>query len=181
MTNPEGQHQGRGSGTNGFVIVAALVLLGGIAAGVAWALVASPAQWEFTGSGWRIGETAIADRFSVVAWFSIIGVLASAVITIGLERLLPDTGWPILLLALGASALASVITWRIGVLFGPTDYTQLADLEAGRTAPESLAVGSLPPFLLWPLTAVAVVLVAELVRSGREFDQEIEFEYEIHG
>ena len=145
--------------------VAAVLVLGALS-GVAWLLLANPAEWEVTADGVILTEEGAKGRFGVIVTFVLIGIVASFVWGLVAGLKLHDVGWPLVpVFAIGA-LLASVIAWQIGAAFGPPDPASVTGSSVGDRLPQELTIDSFAPFLVWPIFALCGLLLAVYYSSG---------------
>lgn len=145
--------------TRVWIVLAGAVVTGGLSA-ILWSQLAQPAQWQVRDAGLVLTEEASQGQFAVVVVFTLIGVLASLVWSIGATVVLRDLGWPLVLVAVGGSLLAALVAWRLGVLLGPPPPGSVSGLSVGDTVPGELVLDSVAPFVMWPAAALMGVLLA---------------------
>ncbi len=67
-------------------------------------------------------------------------------------------GWPLVIIAAGAGAVATLIAWQLGMMWGPPDPSTVNGVAAGDTVPDELAVTVPAAFLAWSIAAIAGLL-----------------------
>ena len=142
------------------VVVSLAMLLLGIVSGLAWILLASPAQWEVREGGIVLTEAASRGQFSVIVVFVLIGIIVSLLWGWTATWLLADLGWLVIPLVVVLTSLAAVIAWRVGVELGPPPPGSVAGLSVGDRVPAQLVVDGLAPFVVWPVFGLVGVVGA---------------------
>ena len=142
------------------VVVSLAMLLLGIVSGLAWILLASPAQWEVRQGGIVLREAASRGQFSVIVVFVLIGIIVSLLWGWTATWLLADLGWIVIPLVVVLTSLAAVIAWRVGVELGPPPPGSVAGLAVGDRVPAQLVVDGLAPFVVWPVFGLLGVVGA---------------------
>ncbi len=150
------------------LLVSLGTLLTGLVGGLVWLWLAHPAEWEGRNGGLVLTEAAARGQFSVVVVFVLVGVVASVVTGWVTARVLPDLGWLVVPLVLVLSTLAALVAWRVGVELGPPDPATVAGVADGDRVPARLAVDTVGPFLVWPIFALAGVIIATWADGRRE-------------
>lgn len=141
-------------------VCAALTLLGGLAGGVAWMLLADPADWVGREGGIVLTEAAARGQFSVIVTFVAVGAVVSIVSGWAVARCVPDLGWFAVPVVVVLTALAGLVAWRVGVELGPPPPDTVQGVATGERVPAQLAVDGVAPFLVWPIFGVLGVIVA---------------------
>jgi hypothetical protein len=138
-----------GAGRDAVVVIGVLLLVG-VACGIVWSLVVTPAEFTKVANGGAMDEDQLSRQFGTDAWYVVIavvaGLVAGACLTWWRSRDAVLTSG----LLLAGSVLAAVAMALTGHLLGPGDpKATLAAAKLGVRVPESLDVGTRP---LWPLT-----------------------------
>lgn len=148
------------------------LLVAAALAGVAWGLLADPPRLEVRDYGTVLPESSSARAFGVEMLFIALGFTLCGVwgAVLGWRR--ADRGVLLVPVVIGASALASLLAWRIGVPLGPDDPAGLdaADLAVGQTVPLPLAVESFAAFLTWPIGGLLGLVLATWLHDGPRRD-----------
>lgn len=139
--------------------VAALLVLG-VASGIAWLLLASPAEWKVTSDGIILTEEGSKGRFGVIVTFVLIGIVVAFLWGFIAGFRLHGASAALVPVFAVAALLAGVIAWRIGVHFGPPDPASVTGTHVGDKIPQELAIDSFAPFLVWPIFALIGLLLA---------------------
>lgn len=143
------------------ILLCAAMLVIGVAAGFAWAQLAHPAEWEVrTGGSIVLTEAAARDQFSVIAVFMAVGAIGSLVWASSATLMLRSLGWWLTPLVIVATAAGAVIAWRLGIMVGPDGPLAAVHPAVGAKLPSKLAVDSVAPFLVWPISGLLGVLGA---------------------
>jgi hypothetical protein len=147
------------------------MLVLGAVGGLAWAWLADPAEWEVTARGVVLTEEAARGQFAVVVMFVSIGGVLSFLWGWAAGHALRELGWLLVPLFAAASALAALIAWRVGVALGPSDPRDVVRPALGDRLPAPLQIDAVAPFLVWPMLALAgLLLAAWLERSDESAD-----------
>lgn len=133
-------------------------VLTGIAGAVVWAQLAEPARWTVAGRGLQMGQEAVAAQFGVSLAFAVVGVGGGLLLGFLLGVLARPVGWPLVIIAAGAGAVATLIAWQLGMMWGPPDPSTVDGVTAGDTIPDELAVTFPAAFLAWSIAAIAGLL-----------------------
>jgi hypothetical protein len=139
--------------------VAGLLVLG-VVGGFAWLLLAHPAEWQVTKDGMVLSEEGSKGRFGVIVTYVLIGIVVSLLWGLVAGLKLRDMGWTLVPFFAIAALVAGVLTWRIGVAFGPPDPATVTGTSVGDKVPQRLAVDTFTPFLIWPIFALVGLFVA---------------------
>lgn len=151
------------------VLTWSIVLLGlGAVAGFVWFTLAEPAEWEVTERGIVLGEEAVQAQFSVVVTFVAVGAVLCFGWGWAAGRWLRDAGWMLVPIFAVAAGAAAVIAWRVGVALGPPDPRDVVDPALGDRLPAPLEIDAIAPFLVWPVFALAGLLVAAWLERDHE-------------
>lgn len=139
----------------------AAMLLIGVVGGFVWAQLAHPAEWEVrTGGSIVLTEAAARDQFSVIAVFMAVGAIGSLAWAWLTTLMLRGLGWWLTPVVLVATAAAAVIAWRLGITVGPDGPLAAVHPAVGTKLPSKLAVDSVAPFLVWPISGLLGVVGA---------------------
>jgi hypothetical protein len=139
----------------------AAMLVVGVAAAFAWAQLAHPAEWEVrTGGSIVLTEAAARDQFSVIAVFMAVGAIGSLVWASLATLMLRSLGWWLTPMVIVATAAGAIIAWRLGIMVGPDGPLAAVNPAVGDKLPSKLAVDSVAPFLVWPISGLLGVLGA---------------------
>lgn len=150
-------------------VSALLVLLVVLAAAgaVVWTWLADPAPWVKTDRGLVLTEEAAGRQIGVELLFVALGCGVSLLWGLLAGAVLRRLGWVVVPLVLAATLAASVLTWRLGVLFGPEGPLASRDLPRGTRVPSQLAVDSPASFLVWAIAGLVGVLLATWIVGRR--------------
>ncbi len=151
-------------------LVAVCVVLLGLAVGLLWPQLVTPALSERTAQGISTSEVQLGRVFSADGWFVVLGFVGSFLL--GALLMLRRRGHEVavLLLLLGGTYLsARYLAQPLGVSLGPPDpVSVLTDAKVGTTAPVQLELTSRADLLSWPLGAAVGSLVVLLGVSRLE-------------
>ncbi|MGH3457361.1 MAG: hypothetical protein ACRDPN_04005 [Aeromicrobium sp.] len=138
------------------------VMLGlGVVGGLIWFWLAEPGEWEFTELGLVRSEGEVRAQFAVIVVFVLIGVVLCFGWGSIAGHVLRDIGWRLVPVFAVVAGVAGLIAWRVGVALGPSDPRDAADnLSIGDRLPAQLAIDAVAPFLVWPMFALAGLLLA---------------------
>jgi hypothetical protein len=149
------------------VLVGAIVL--GVAAGVAWALLAPEIQGQVTASGVTVRGAEARRQFSVNGWFAVVG--AASGVALAIAAMLRHHRRPItaLLTIVGAGVVGSAVAWRMGVVVGPGPVDdRAAGVPAGASLAVPLELSAPGVLLIWPIASVvAVAIIAAVTDDHR--------------
>lgn len=149
------------------VIGRALVpVLVGLAVGGVWLLVADRWYWTASDGQLTMGEAAASGQFRAIAWFVALGMVASALWG-AVVTLRSASSWRLVPTMVVGALLASVVAWQVGLLLGPQDPEAQPGLSDGDKVAAQFVVDSLAPFLLWPVAALAAVLMVTIFGARR--------------
>jgi hypothetical protein len=142
-----------------------LVAVGGVlalsvVAGVLWARLANPADWQVTSQGTILDEAAARGRFGVIVVFVVIGVAVSLLWGLVAGFLLRQLGWVLVPMFAALALAGALLAWRVGIVLGPPDPGTVRGMAVGAKIPQQLAVDAVAPFLLWPIFALVGLFVA---------------------
>lgn len=155
------------------IVASALVV--GVVTGLVWWQLAQPGQWQMRDVGIALTEEASRGQFQVVVVFTLVGAIASLLWAVGVSLLSRGSGWPLVVVVVAGSVLASLIAWRTGALVGPPPPETVSGLAIGDTVPDELMIDSVAPFLVWPMAALVGVLLASWGQGGqRDYEREID-------
>ncbi|MFY0405797.1 hypothetical protein [Solicola sp. PLA-1-18] len=153
-------------------VTVVLFVVASLAAGVVWEHLASPPGWVVSqGEGYRAGVEESTAQFGVVAWFVACSAVPALLLGVGLAWRLHRLSWPFVLLLTVVSSLASLVTWRLGVLLGPADPTgTFSGLADGTRVPGAMELDAHGALLVWPVATLlgVVLVVAFLVPETEE-------------
>ena len=145
----------------------------GVVGGLLWLWLAKPAEWEVTTRGVILTEEAAQGQFAVVVMFVTIG----AVLTFGwgwaAGRSLHDLGWVLVPVFAAVAGLAALIAWQIGGALGPSDPRDAVRPAIGDRLPSPLDIDAVAPFLVWPMFALAGLLMAAWLDHSEQDDADI--------
>ena len=148
------------------------MLVLGLAAGVVWQQLASPAEWEVRETGIVLTEAASTGSFSVIVMFVASGAVAALLLGCILAVTLRDLGWVTTPVVILMTLVAGAVAWRVGVLLGPPDPTTVRGLTVGDRVPSELAIDSVWPFLVWPIFGLVGLIGATLIGATRDERQQ---------
>ncbi|MDN5727207.1 MAG: hypothetical protein L0G99_14935, partial [Propionibacteriales bacterium] len=82
----------------------------------------------------------------------------------------PGIGWPVVVLAVVAAAVAGALCWQVGEALGPQDFdTRLRTAKPGEVVPIDFTLRAKAALLLWPLGAsAAFIAIGATVRDTEE-------------
>ena len=154
--------------------VAAFTALGlglGALAGVVWeAVVEVPAYLVNPDGGASIGERGLAEFIAGDAWFCAIGLVVGVGLGLVAWRVMPDLGWPLVLLVGAVALLSGLVCWFVGHRLGPGDFVgRLAAAQPGDLVPIELTLRARASLLSWPFFAVIPVLLGSSL--GRDDEE----------
>jgi len=153
------------------VVVLGVLLVLGLVAGLLWPQLVDPVRFVRTANGISSDEVQLAHQFDDEGWYVVVavvaGALAGAVLTAWRSR---DPLATLVLLLVGASLAAWVMT-KVGEAVGPPAVTSvLRDAEVGATAPGPVEVRTWAAYLVWPISALFGSTVVLWARRGSHDD-----------
>jgi len=158
-------------------------ILGGVAAALLWSRLAEPAAWTVAERGLQMGQSAAGDEFGVPLAFAVIGLAGGLVLGFLIGIVARPVRWSLVVVAMAAAGMATLIAWQLGVALGPPDPSTVAGLTVGDTVPDRLAVTVPAAFLAWPVATVAGLLPGvalnphargEARESAERYEQHVE-------
>jgi hypothetical protein len=150
------------------VVVLAAFLVAAVVVGALWPHLVHPVEVVRDKAGLLTDETALAERFGNVGWYTLLaggaGVLLGAVLTAWRR-----TDELVTLVAvIAAACLAAWLSAKIGTWLGPDDPKQvLAAAKVGATAPDRVVLDAQVAYLVWPISALIGASVVLWSRPGR--------------
>ena len=153
-----------------FVVICAVA---GAVCAVIWKLTAPVPTITVSNDGSaRVSNQALSEFFGADADFMIIGMFGGVALGTLAWHWFKGWGWPVAMVAIVGSALAALITWRLGTLLGPHDFAgRLAGAPGGATIPIDLTLRSATAWLLWPFGATVPVLLYSALGRDEEKDE----------
>ncbi|WP_229053608.1 hypothetical protein [Aeromicrobium sp. Leaf350] len=133
-------------------------VLAGVAGAVAWSQIADPARWTVAEQGLQMDQVAVAAQFGVTLTFVFVAVVGGLVLGFLLGVLARPVSWPLVPIAAVAGVVATLISWQLGLLWGPPDPSSVTGLAQGDTVPDVLALTFPAAFLAWPIATIAGLL-----------------------
>ena len=133
-------------------------VLTGVAGAVIWVQVAEPARWTVADGGLQMGQEAVSAEFGVSLAFAVVGLGGGLLLGFLLGVLARPVGWPLVIVAAGAGAVATLVAWQLGMIWGPPDPSTVSGVTTGETVPDELAVTVPAAFLTWSIAAIAGLL-----------------------
>ncbi len=102
------------------------------------------------------------------AGFVILGLVTGVVLGAVAWYLFRDLGWPVALIAVGASLLAGLTCWWLGTLVGPGPFAErLAVAREGDVVPVGLELHAPSALAVWTFSGAAVPLFAASLGPDR--------------
>ena len=138
------------------------MLVLGAVGGLVWLWLAEPAEWEVTTRGIILTEEAATRQFGVLLTFVIVGAVASFAWGVVAAHVLRELGWVLVPVFAIVSGLAAMIAWQVGVALGPVHPRDVINPSLGDRLPAPLEIDAVAPFLVWPMFALAGLLLAAL-------------------
>jgi hypothetical protein len=153
-----------GTGRRGVLVDAVVVLaafvLAAVAVGAVWPHLVDQVMVTRTKAGLLTDEVALADRFDVVAWYTLLSGGASLVLGAVLVLRRRTDEVVTVLVVVAAACLAAWLSARLGTWWGPDDPKQvLAHAEVGATAPDRVVLDADAAYLVWPVAALVGAVV----------------------
>ncbi|NEK58573.1 hypothetical protein GCU56_11905 [Geodermatophilus sabuli] len=155
----------------GSLLLAGLLLVTGVPAGLLWWALAPRARFEVTADGPVVvgrppAELLVADDGVFTLVLTGLGLLAGLVAW----RLRRRRGVGTLLGLAAGTLLAALVAWQLGELLGPgPTQGQLTDVGARVTT--GLSLGSMAALAVGPFAAVLVYVVATLFAAAEDLDR----------
>ena len=143
------------------VLIASVIMLAlGVAGGLLWVWLAEPAQWEVTDRGIILTEDAARGQFEVILAFVGIGAVLCLGWGLVTGHVLRDIGWRLVPVFAVIATAAALIAWRVGIMLGPADPRETVSPSLGDRLPAQLEIDAVAPFVVWPIFALAGLLLA---------------------
>lgn len=149
-------------------------VLTGIAGAVVWSQLAEPARWTVADGGLQMGQEAVTAQFGVSLAFAAVGLGGGLLLGFLLGVLARPVGWPLVIIAAGAGAVATLIAWQLGMMWGPPDPSSVSGVTTGDTVPDELAVTIPAAFLAWSIAAIAGLLPGVALNPSARADARAE-------
>ncbi len=149
-------------------------VLTGVAGAVVWAQLAEPARWTAAGGGLQMGQEAVTAQFAVSLAFAVVGLGGGLLLGFLLGVLARPVGWPLVIIAAGAGAVATLIAWQLGMVWGPPDPSTVTGLATGDTVPDELAVTIPAAYLAWSIATIAGLLPGVALNPSARADARAE-------
>jgi hypothetical protein len=141
----------------------------GVVAGVLWAQLADPVVATRTAEGVASGEGEVGKQVTADGWFTVIGLVGSALVALGLMLRRGADALVTLLALVAGSLVAAWICVQVGGLVGPAPAAETLAREAvGKTAEDQLSVHTWVAYLAWPFGVVVGSLVVLLGSRGSD-------------
>jgi hypothetical protein len=148
------------------VITCVAFAVAGAFAGWLWAQLADPAAYEVLRAGAIMGEEQAGREFGVDVTYALIAVCIAVPLGLLAGWRWHRVGWPEVLAAAGGSGIAAVLSWRLGIVWGPDDPVgRLPTAQVGDLLPAQLDVHAKGLLLAWPVGALVGVIIAVLLFS----------------
>lgn len=147
------------------VTFVAFVVAGVIAAWL-WVQWADPPTYQVLKSSAIMGEEEAGRQFGVDVTFALVGLGLAVPLGFLAGSRWHRVGWPLIVGAAASAALAAVVAWQLGEVWGPSDPAEeWHSAQVGDQVPEQLAVHAKGLLLAWPIGALAGLILAVLVFS----------------
>lgn len=141
-------------------------VVAGIVAAWLWAQWADPPTYQVLKNSAIMGEEEAGRQFGVDMTFALIGLGLAVPVGFLAGWRWHRVGWPLVVGAAISAGLAAVVAWRLGVVWGPSDPANVwRSAQPGDHLPEELAVHAKGLLLVWPIGALAGLLLAVLLFS----------------
>jgi hypothetical protein len=148
------------------VITGVAFAVAGIVAAWLWAQWADPPTYDVLKNTAIMGEEEAGRQFGVDVTFALLGLALSVPLGFLAGWRWHRVGWPLVVGCAVGAGLAAVIAWRLGVVLGPNDPAQAwHSAQVGDQVPEQLAVHAKGLLLVWPIGALAGLILAVLIFS----------------
>ena len=134
-----------------------------------WVNVVRLPSYEVRADGHAvIDDQGLASIISADASFSVLGLVAGAVLGTAAWYWFRRLGWPVAFLAVGAGLVAGITCWWLGTIAGPGTFEErMAAAQAGDVVPLGLGVSSPSALAFWTFAAAAVPLFAASLTPER--------------
>lgn len=138
----------------------------GVAAAFAWMALWEPPRGEVVDGTWyALSFPDVGREFGAIGWYVVIGLVGGVVLGL-LAALLATRAEIATLVAVAAgSAVAGLVTYRVGAMLAPPDPTTVTPSPDGLVDGTLVMAGS-SWFAAWPLGAIAAVFVVYLLTTG---------------
>lgn len=145
----------------GVVVPLVLFSLVGVFGGLVWSWWADPATFTVAARQTVMGEEQLGRLFGVEARYAVVGLAGGALVAAGLGVWLRRSGWLLVVGVLGGSGLAALLSYRVGVRFGPDEAAATADAASpGDTVAAPYEVLTAGLFFCWTVGALAGLAVS---------------------
>lgn len=143
--------------------------VGGVAGIGWWLLVDLPGYRVASTGGASTTERGLTEFIGGDAWFTALGMVAGVLLGLLAWRLFRGIGWPVVVLAVLAAALAALACWLVGYQLGPGAFApRLAAAQPGDFVPIELTVRAKASLLVWPFAATIPILLASSLGRDEE-------------
>ena len=95
--------------------------------------------------------------------FVCVGAVASFTWAVVAGHALRELGWTLVPVFAIVSGVAALIAWQVGVALGPVHPRDVVDPSLGDRLPAPLEIDAVAPFLVWPMFALAGLLLAAML------------------
>lgn len=141
-------------------------VVAGVVAAWLWAQWADPPTYQVLKASAVMGEEQAGRQFGVDVTFALIGLGIAALLGFLAGWRWHRVGWPLVVGVAVSAGLAAVVAWQLGVALGPSDPAGVwRSAQPGDHVPERLAVHAKGLLLVWPIGALAGLVLAVLVFS----------------
>ncbi|MEG9225623.1 hypothetical protein [Aeromicrobium sp. Sec7.5] len=151
-----------------------MTVLTGLAGAVVWVQLAEPARWTVADGSLQMGQEAVTAQFAVSIAFAVVGLGGGLLLGFLLGVLARPVGWPLVVVAAGAGAVATLIAWQLGMVWGPPDPSTVSGVSTGDTIPDELTVTIPAAFLAWSIAAIAGLLPGVALNPSARADARAE-------
>jgi hypothetical protein len=148
------------------VVTCVAFVLAGIVAAWLWVQWADPPTFQVLEKSAIMGEEQAGRQFGVDVTYALIGLGIAGPLGFLAGWRWHRVGWPLVVGAAASAALAAVVAWRLGIVWGPSDPAEeWRSAQVGDQVPEQLAMHAKGLLLVWPIGALAGLILAVLIFS----------------
>ncbi|HYJ67111.1 MAG TPA: hypothetical protein VEX15_05550 [Nocardioidaceae bacterium] len=148
------------------VVTCVAFVMAGVIAGWLWVQWADPPTFQVLKTTAVMGEEEAGRQFGVDVTFALVGLGLAVPLGFLAGWRWHRVGWPLVVGAAASAGLAAVIGWRLGIMWGPGDPAgEWRSAQVGDQVPEQLAMHAKGLLLVWPIGALAGLILAVLVFS----------------
>ena len=146
------------------IVTCVAFVVAGVVAAWLWVQWADPPTYQVLKNSAIMGEEAAGRQFGVDVTFALIGLCLAVPLGFLAGWRWHRVGWPLVVGAAASAGLAAVVAWQLGEVWGPSNPAgEWRSAPVGAQIPEQLTVHAKGLLLVWPVGALAGLILAVLV------------------